>query len=229
MNASMTATLSHEETTCRLAQSATDLDNVYRLRYECYHRRGAIPADPAGRFSDTYDALPNHYSFLAANASEGPLGTVRISVVRPDLGDGWSVSPAVKVFGDHAGFQEIARTSYVEASRLCFRPQARRDVLYSLVAHMVALADFHETEWLVACPRVEHSHIYQRLFGFRPLAAPRQYFGVNFETELLGVRLPELRERAAGVKSMSKAWAQARAVVAASAVATVMAGAGGVC
>ena len=83
---------------------------------------------------------------------------------------------------------------------------------------MVALADFYETEWLVACPRVEHSQIYQRMFGFRPLAAPRQYFGVNFQTELLAVSRGEIREKANRVKAMSRAWTEAGLVVACDAI-----------
>jgi hypothetical protein len=195
---------------CYLATSHDERDHVYRLRYECYHRRGAIPSSPAQRFSDLYDALPNHFSFLVSGEEEGPIGTVRISVARPDLG--WNGSPASAVFGDHEAFQNIARGPYVEASRLCFKPQARRDVLYRLLANMTALAELHQAEWLVACPRVEHSPMYQRLFAFRPLAAPRQYFGVNFQTELLGVPLAEIRAVAAKVRSISKAWNEARAL-----------------
>ena len=78
---------------------------------------------------------------------------------------------------------------------------------------MAALADFHETSWLVACPRVEHSQIYQRMFAFRPMAAPRRYFGVNFQTELLAVSLEQIRAVAGSVRSMASAWAEARALV----------------
>jgi hypothetical protein len=76
-------------------------------------------------------------------------------------------------------FQAMAQESFVEASRLCFGRQARRDAFVGLVGHMAALADLYRVEWLVACPRVEHAEAYQRMFGFRPLAAPRQYFGVR--------------------------------------------------
>ena len=78
------------------------LDHVYQLRYECYHRCGAIGNSAEERFSDSNDALPNHFRFLASNKEEGPLGTVRISVVRP--APGWGASPAAKVFGDHEAF-----------------------------------------------------------------------------------------------------------------------------
>jgi hypothetical protein len=206
----MTATqalTNHSNLTCTLAETPQDRDHVYRLRYACYRRKGSIDARPDERFSDSYDALPNHFSFLARDGSEEPLGTVRISVVRPDLG--WTTAPSQKVFGDDPAFQRIARGSFVEASRLCFGQQARRDALMRVVSYMAALAEFYEVDWLVACPRVEHSHIYERLFGFTQLAAPRQYFGVKFETSLLGVSREQLLEYTGGAKSMDVARMQA--------------------
>jgi hypothetical protein len=150
--------------TCTLAITHEDRDQVYSLRYACYRRKESIDPRPDERFSDDYDLLPNHFSFLARPRSGEALATVRISVVRPDLG--WTTSPVQKVFGDHPVFQRIARSSYVEASRLCFGEQARRDTLMQVVSYLAALADFYEVDWLVACPREEHSPIYERLFGF---------------------------------------------------------------
>ena len=97
----------------------------------------------------------------------------------------------------------------MEASRLVFAPQARRDALMQLLGYMAAMADFYEAEWLMACPRMEHSAMYQRLFGFRPMAAPRPYHGVKFETELLAVRRGELKDYVREAKPMRKAWGQA--------------------
>jgi len=97
----------------------------------------------------------------------------------------------------------------VEASRLVFAPQARRDALMQLLGYMAAMADFYEAEWLMACPRMEHSAMYQRLFGFRPMAAPRPYHGVKFETQLLAVRRSELKDYVREAKPMKKAWGQA--------------------
>lgn len=196
---------------CERAVSTAALDLVFRLRYECYHRRGAIPANCEQRFSDSFDTLPNHFSFLLRGPEQAAVGTVRISVVRPDIG--WADAPSCRVFGDDESFRRIALHPFVEASRLCFGRQARRDVLYRLLATLVAMADLHQARWLVACPRVEHSHIYQRLFGFKPIAPPRQYFGVSFATELLAVPLAEIRETAAAHKSMSHAWTEAAKVV----------------
>jgi hypothetical protein len=199
---------------CSIADSPETREQVYRLRHDCYLRKGSIDPRPNGQFSDDYDQAPNNFSFLVRNSVPEPLATVRISVVRPDLG--WTESPVRKVFGDHPAFEEVAGESFVEASRLCFGQQARRDVLMRLLGNMAALAEFYDVEWLIACPRMEHSPIYQRLFGFRPLAEPRPYFGVRFETQMLGVRRSELQDWVREARPLRSAWQTALANLASS-------------
>lgn len=191
----------------RIAQSSEDLDNVFRLRYACYRRRGSIDYDPKGLFKDPFDECAGNFSFLVQGAEEEPLATVRVSVVLP--GRGWLDSPARHVYGDHPELQRMSSESYVEASRLCFGPLARRDAFVRLLGNMAALADFYQVGWLVACPRAEHAPVYQRMFGFKLLAPPRQYYGVNFQTQLLGIRRSELRHHVRGAKPMTNAWREA--------------------
>jgi hypothetical protein len=189
---------------CILAGTPETLEQVYRLRHDCYLSKGSIQARSNRAFSDEFDALPNSHSFLVRSEDRKPLATVRISVVRPDVG--WTDSPGARVFGDHPAFQAMRGGGYVEASRLCFGEQARRDAFVKLLGNMAALADLHQTEWLVACPRLEHAGFYSRMFGFREMAPARQYFGVAFQTQLLGIRRSELRERVGPVKAMMNAW-----------------------
>lgn len=195
----------NEGVECFIAKTEPDRQQVYRLRHDCYSRGGAIESRSDRRFSDRFDGADNSFSYLARSNSSTALATVRISVVRPDVG--WTDSPGGAVFGDHAAYLEVARESFVEASRLCFASQARRDVLMRLLGNMAAMADYYATEWLVACPRVEHAQMYERLFGFRPMAEPRQYFGVRFETQMLAVRREELREWVRGMRPMMSGWA----------------------
>ena len=195
-----------ETVQCVIATTEEQRRDVYKLRYSCYRRKGSIPERQDEQFSDSFDEMPNSFSFLVSSQDEA-LATVRITVVKPD--HGWTDSPVRHVYGDHSALQAIASESFVEASRLCFGRQARRDSFVRLVGHMAALAEFYGVEWLVACPRVEHSHVYQRMFGFRPLAAPRQYFGVSFETQLLGIRVSELREYVRDERPMVNAWSDA--------------------
>jgi hypothetical protein len=191
-----------------MATSRLDREQVYRLRHACYLRDASIDPVPGSAFSDAFDAAPNSFSFLVQSAAEA-LATVRITVVRPDLG--WTDSPATHIFGDHEAWGTLAGASFVEASRLCFARQARRDAFVRLLGYMAALADVYEVEWLVACPRVEHAGVYERLFGFRWLAPPRRYFGVKFPTGLLAVRRSELRDYTRDAKAMRAAWEMALA------------------
>jgi hypothetical protein len=191
---------------CLLARNPKDRDDVYRLRFTCYHRNGSIDYSEDERFSDAFDLQPNSFSFLVRGAAE-PLATVRLTVVRNE--EGWEDSPVQHVYGDDLAMQQMASESYVEASRLCFGPQARRGAFLKLVGYMAAMADFYETEWLVACPREEHVHTYEKLFGFRALAPARQYFGVKFKTQLLATHREKLRSHIRGDQQMGKAWAAA--------------------
>ena len=156
---------------CGIADTDETRDMVYRLRYSCYRRKGSIDPRKDERFSDDFDMKPNSFSFLVRNTAEA-LATVRITVVRPVAG--WDDSPVKHIFGDHPVFQQIAGQSFVEASRLCFGESARRDGFVGLLGNMAALAEFYNVEWLIACPRVEHAPIYERMFGFQPLAAPKR-------------------------------------------------------
>jgi hypothetical protein len=192
---------------CSIAQTPQEREEVYQLRHEAYRRDGAIDRQPGDRFSDHFDTLPNSFSLVLRRNDTAAKATVRISVLRPDLG--WTEAPSRHVFGEHPALEAMATESYVEASRLCFGPRARRDVFVKLVGHMAALSDVFETSWLVACPRVEHAHVYKSLFGFRQLAEPRQYYGVHFQTELLGVRREEMREHVRHQKRMLMAWSDA--------------------
>ena len=49
------------------------------------------------------------------------------------------------------------------------------------------------------------------MFGFKPLAPPRQYFGVAFETQLLATRREEIDLYVREAKPMKSAWSEALA------------------
>jgi hypothetical protein len=198
---------------CVIAQSPEMRDMVYRLRYECYRRDQSIEPRPDERFRDAFDEYPNSFSFLVYSNPMLPrenweaLATVRITVARDR--HGWHDSPARHVFGDDPSLQAMAEAGFVEASRLCFARQARRDAFVKLVGNLAAHASFYDVPWLVACPRVEHSASYQRMFGFKPIGAPRQYYGVGFQTQLLAISREEIGHYVRDAKPMKAAWSTA--------------------
>ena len=91
---------------CSIARAAEDLDDVFRLRYLCYQRRGAVADRADRRFRDYFDDLPNQFGYLVRDEEEQALVPVRIAVIRPDMG--WLESPAGRVFGDHPAFPPMA-------------------------------------------------------------------------------------------------------------------------
>ena len=80
-----------ETTQCLMADTDELKAEVYRLRYACYRRKRSIPEREDGQFSESFDDQPNSFSFLVRNREREALATVRITVVRPDLG--WTDSP----------------------------------------------------------------------------------------------------------------------------------------
>jgi hypothetical protein len=194
---------------CIIARTAEEREQVYRLRYAGYRRDDSISPRDDQRFHDEFDDMPNSFSFLVRAVDGESLATVRITVVKDQ--EGWSDAPGQHVFGDHPTLQSMAGEGFVEASRLVFAQQARRGAFVRLVGHMAALASFHDVAWLVACPRVEHAASYQRMFGFKPLAPPRQYFGVGFQTQLLATRREEIEEYVRDARPMKEAWSDALA------------------
>lgn len=111
----------------------------------------ATASSPQSAFSRTRRICGRNHTGFDTNAIEGQ--------DRPDCG--WTDSPAHQVYGDHPAFQTIAKESYAEANHLCFGQLARNDAFARLVGDMAALAEFHAARWLIACPRVQHSNVYQ--------------------------------------------------------------------
>ena len=130
---------------CSIADTPEARDQVYRLRYAGYFRRGSIDAREDERFRPLRcDAQP--LQLPGPRPEEEAVATMRISVVRQDLG--WTESPGGTVFATISAFQNLAAEGFVEASRLVFAPQARRCAM-QLLGYMAAMADFHEAEWLI--------------------------------------------------------------------------------
>src|SRR4051812_35908170 len=91
---------------CIIARTQEERDEVYRLRHDAYRRDGAIDPQPGARFSDHFDTLPNHFSFLVRQSDTEAKATVRISVVRPDLS--WQEAPSRRVFAGHPALETMA-------------------------------------------------------------------------------------------------------------------------
>src|SRR5262245_27608423 len=79
----------------RLAETAEEQEEIYRLRYRAYLREGAIHPSPLERNTDQYDGLPNQWTFGVY--FNGVLySSLRISV----LNSVWRKSCSTEIFGE---------------------------------------------------------------------------------------------------------------------------------
>src|SRR6185369_2541537 len=80
---------------CRVAETPEEREAIFRLRYECYLREGAISPDASATFSDPYDDSANARIF--GLYLDGELASsIRIHVTSPEHSD----FPSHHVFDD---------------------------------------------------------------------------------------------------------------------------------
>src|ERR1041384_3774658 len=80
---------------CRVAETPEEREAIFRLRYECYLREGAISPNASETFSDAYDDSPNARIF--GLYLDGELASsIRIHVTSPEHTD----FPSYHVFED---------------------------------------------------------------------------------------------------------------------------------
>src|ERR1700686_674938 len=79
----------------RLAETAEDREQIYRLRYSAYLREGAILPSESERVTDRYDDLPNNYTFGVYVQGE-LYSSIRISVLSAE----YRGSPSSEMFTD---------------------------------------------------------------------------------------------------------------------------------
>src|ERR1044071_5846045 len=80
---------------CRVAETPEEREAIFRLRYECYLREGAICPNPTQIFSDRYDHSPSARIF--GLYLDGELASsIRIHVTSPEHSD----FPSHHVFED---------------------------------------------------------------------------------------------------------------------------------
>jgi len=105
----------------RRAEATEDREAIFRLRYQAYLREGAIPANPAERFSDALDEAPN--AWLFGVYIDGELASsLRLHVASrqaPDL-------PALNVFSDLLTPEIAAGRTVIDPTRFVADRSASR-------------------------------------------------------------------------------------------------------
>jgi N-acyl-L-homoserine lactone synthetase len=182
-----------EDVDYRLALTAEDKDEIYRLRYRAYLREGAILPSVSERVTDDYDDLPN--SFIFGVYVNGELySSIRISV----LNSQWRKSLSSDMFADLLHPELDRGTVIVDPTRFVADHEKAR--LFPALPYVtvrlgyVACAHFNADIGL-ANVRPEHRAFYKKVFLQEPWGEPRLHPGLIKPVGLVAATYPEIKDR----------------------------------
>jgi hypothetical protein len=168
-----------------VAQTGTERDAVFRLRYDAYRREGAIAEQPNGLFTDPLDEAAN--ALILAVTIDGALASsIRLHVARSPADE----LPALSVFARELAPELAAGRTIVDPTR--FVADRRLSRLYPELPYITVrlawmLAEHIGAPHLLATVRQEHQAFYRRVFGHRELAPARPYPSLAKAISLMSV------------------------------------------
>ena len=177
----------------RLARTAEEKDEIYRLRYRAYLREGAVSPAPDERVFDHYDDLPNCWIFGVY--VDGHLcSSIRIHIATP----AWRKSPSVDVFGDVLHPKLDEGLVFVDSTRFVADPDKARSwtALPYVTVRLGSMAGVHfDADYGLAMVRPEHQAFYHRVFLHETWGPPRLFPGLVKPVGLMASHLPSVRDR----------------------------------
>lgn len=171
--------------------SSDDLDEVYRLRYDCYRAENSIPANESCMMSDAFDETENCVH-VAVRMDEKVVAAVRLHLVSRLNTN----APTMEVFPEVLHAVDDGNT-LLDPTRFVVHPNARKA---RLPLHFLALripfmaTSFYDVDIALAPVRTEHSAFYLKYLGYEVFAEPRQYPGLKKPVGLLTAKVKEHRD-----------------------------------
>ena len=157
----------------RLAETETEKEAIYSLRYRAYLQEGAIEPRADRRLTDRFDNLPN--SWIFGVYLDGDLtSSLRVSVATPDNDD----TPAVNAFRDLLEPELAKGKVIVDPNRFVADPLSRNkypELPYLTVRLGYVACAYFNADIGTATVRAEHRAFYRRVFLQKALCEPRPY------------------------------------------------------
>jgi N-acyl-L-homoserine lactone synthetase len=177
----------------RRAETVSEREAIYRLRYQCYLREGAILPNETGLFSDSYDEAPN-VSIFGIYLDGKLVSSIRVHVATADQ----PIAPALTVFQDLLGPRLAAGEVIVDPTRFVVDHDESRQnpgLAYATVRLGMLASEHADADFALATVRTEHRAFYRRLLCMQPIGEPRAYPSLKDPINLMGVSFPEMRQR----------------------------------
>lgn len=177
----------------RLAETSSEKEEIYRLRYRAYRGEGAVAPNPSEKVYDRYDDLPN--SWIFGVYLDGVLmSSLRITVASPEMPE----CPSFDVFPDLVKPELAAGKVLVDPTRFVADPdrEARFPELPYMTLRLAYVAcEYFDADIGLASVRSEHQAFYRRVFLHKPISGPREYPGLIKPICLMAVDYPAMRDR----------------------------------
>jgi hypothetical protein len=160
----------------RRADSPSEREAIFRLRYEAYLREGEIGPVPSRRFTDHVDDDPNTFNFGVY--LDGVLaGAIRLSVTMT----GGARLPAIEVFEDVLSPEIQAGKTFVDPSKfVADHASSKRypELPYVILRLAWVAMGYFKADLMLGAIRVEHQPFYKRVWRCRLICPPRPYPGL---------------------------------------------------
>jgi hypothetical protein len=199
--------------TARLVVNENGYHEVQRLRYDAYLAAGYLQPREITLFADSHDALSSSQS-LVMYLDGLPAASVRVCLLDNSNSDAEGGQlPASAMFKTEIETflkqraDQGCGTNAVEITRLARSPVHAKNLALVLGLYHVAgylILHFH-ADVIFAAVTKNHTSFYRRM-GFREIAPPKDYPGLNVQTVLMGCLLEEHRGipgRTLALKEMS--------------------------
>ncbi|MCW8307145.1 hypothetical protein AruPA_08875 [Acidiphilium sp. PA] len=199
--------------TARLVVNENGYHEAQRLRYDAYLAAGYLQPRDVTLFVDSHDAKPSSRS-LVIYLDDQPAASVRVCLLEAGSDhEGGGELPASAMFKteiENFLRQRADRgcgTKAVEITRLARSPLHAKNLALVLGLYHVAgyLILHFRADVIFAAVTKNHTSFYQRM-GFREIAPPKDYPGLDVQTVLMGCLIEEHRGipgRTLALKEMS--------------------------
>ena len=173
--------------------TATDreMEDIFRLRYKCYRRGGAISSNTGKFFCDKYDGLANT-AVYGIRQNNKLVASIRLHTLTSTM----YACPAWEAFGDYVSPVLEQHSSAMEGSRFVVDPmvgRTRKHLALFALQLPLRLAIKHEIEIGLAAVREKHIGFYKTAGHFKQVSEPRPYHGLKTNLALLQVNIPQNR------------------------------------
>lgn len=186
-----------------IAKTASERDELFRVRYEAYLDDGAINASQSGMFSDPYDKLYTSILFGVTDSHSNVVGSLRFSV-QPPMSYAQQIPmscPELAIFPEELAALLRDDRPIASGSRFSVKPtyNDQKTVALLLLIAQAKAAKATGAKWGIATAKGGHINFYKRFLAMEPLCSPRRMPNLNYDYGLLVANLDKELDNALAI------------------------------